>query len=136
MDAETSEKLLPKKSIKNTVLSARLRAKKSIKMSQNFIKNHWLKHGTFLNFLNEKDYYLILFQAPDLEKFRKRWREKRPYLTNFQAPKFERDIAKFSSLIGHLDTVCRACWYKIESYNTELLTWNIFLADGFSVVRG
>ena len=106
-------------------------------MSQNFIKNHWLKHGTFLNFLNAKDYYLILFQAPDLEKFRKRWRKKRPYLTNFQAPKFERVISKRGALytwkVESSSTfwwwereVEKGCFYINENRNPRLTLLFIF----------
>jgi len=36
MDTEVSEKLLPKKSIKNTILSARLRVEKTIKDKSKF----------------------------------------------------------------------------------------------------
>ena len=51
MDAEISEKLLPKKSIKNTVLSARLRAEKTIKKKSKFHQKSLTQAWDFFEFL-------------------------------------------------------------------------------------
>ena len=51
MDAEISEKLLPKKSIKNTVLGARLRAEKSIKNESKFYQKSLTQAWDFFEFL-------------------------------------------------------------------------------------
>jgi len=44
-------------------------AEKFIKNKSKFYQKSLTQAWDFLNFLNEKDYCLILFQAPDLEKF-------------------------------------------------------------------
>ena len=53
MDAEISEKLLPKKSIKNTVLSTRLRAEKYITNKSKFYQKSLTQACQILS-LNEK----------------------------------------------------------------------------------
>ena len=53
MDAEISEKLLPKKSIKNTVLSTRLRAEKSIKNKSKFYQKSLTQAWDFFHLMTK-----------------------------------------------------------------------------------
>ena len=76
MDAEISEKLLPKKSIKNTVLSTRLRAEKSIKNKSKFYQKSLTQAWDFFEFLECKRLLFDTFSGSRLREISKTLKEK------------------------------------------------------------
>ena len=75
MDAKISEKLLPKKSFKNTVLSARLRAEKSIKNKSKFYQKSLTQAWDFFEFLECKRLLFDTFSGSRLREIFKLLKE-------------------------------------------------------------
>ena len=87
MDAKISEKLLPKKSIKNTVLSARLRAEKAIKNKSKFYQKSLTQAWDFFSFLECQRLLFDTFSGSRLRKISKPLREKTPVFDEFSSSK-------------------------------------------------
>ena len=93
MDAEISEKLLPKKSIKNTVLSSRLRAEKSIKNKSEFCQKSLTQAWDFFEFLECKRLLFDTFSGSRLREISKTLKEKTPVFDEFSSSRL-REIFK------------------------------------------
>ena len=87
MDAEIPEKLLPKKFIKNTVLSTRLGAKKSIKIQSKFYQKSLTPAWDFFPFLEWKRLLFDTFSGSRLREISKTLKEKTPVFHEFSSSK-------------------------------------------------
>ena len=93
MNAKISKKVLPQKSIKNIVLSARLRAEKSIKNKSKFYQKSLTQAWDFFEFLEWKRLLFDAFSGSRLREISKTLREKTPVFDEFSSSRL-REIFK------------------------------------------
>ena len=85
MNAKISEKALPQKSIKHIVLSAPLRAEKSIKNKSEFCQKSLTQAWDFFEFLECKRLLFDTFSGSRLREISKTLKEKTPVFDEFSS---------------------------------------------------